>query len=82
MRADGSTRGEVIELLQVLGGKIVDVGHETLTVMLADAPNKLDDFEELVRPFGITELQRTGRVALPKLDKTAPRMKPVLGKVG
>ena len=82
VRADGSTRGEVIELLQVLGGKIVDVGHETLTVMLADAPNKLDDFEELVRPFGITELQRTGRVALPKLDKTAPRMKPVLGKVG
>jgi len=60
----------------------VDVGHETLTVMLAAAPDKLDDFEELMRPFGITELQRTGRVALPKLDKTAPRMRTLLGKVG
>jgi acetolactate synthase-1/3 small subunit len=82
VRADVTERGQVIELLQVLGGKIVDVGHETLTVMLADAPNKLDDFEDLIRPFGITELQRTGRVALPKLDKSAPRARPVLGKVG
>jgi acetolactate synthase-1/3 small subunit len=86
VRADVTERGQVIELLQVLGGKIVDVGHETLTVMLADAPNKLDDFEDLMRPFGITELQRTGRVALPKLDKSAPRSstgpRAVLGKVG
>jgi acetolactate synthase I/III small subunit len=81
LRADVTERGHVIELLQVLGGKIVDVGYETLTVMLADAPNKLDDFEELMRPFGITELQRTGRVALPKLDKSAARSA-VLGKVG
>jgi acetolactate synthase-1/3 small subunit len=87
VRADMAGRGQVIELLQVLGGKIVDVGPETLTVMLAEAPNKLDDFEELMRPFGITELQRTGRVALPKLDKSAPaardqRARAVLGKVG
>lgn len=87
VRADLTERGQVIELLQVLGGKIVDVGYETLTVMLADAPNKLDDFEELMKPFGITELQRTGRVALPKLDKSAPksenqRPRAVLGKVG
>ncbi len=86
VRADASGRGQVVELLQILGGKIVDVGHETLTVMLADAPNKLDDFEELVRPFGITELQRTGRVALPKLDKSASRSSAAgpryLGKVG
>lgn len=80
VRADASSRGQVIELLQVLGGQIVDLGHDTLTVMLADAPNRLDDFEELVRPFGITELQRTGRVALPKLDKSAPR-RAILGKV-
>ncbi|MDQ1412630.1 MAG: Small subunit of acetolactate synthase, partial [Acidimicrobiaceae bacterium] len=45
-------------------------------------PSKLDDFEELMRPFGITELQRTGRVALPKLDKSAARPRNVLGKVG
>jgi acetolactate synthase-1/3 small subunit len=50
--------------------------------MLADTPAKLDDFEDLMRPFGITELQRTGRVALPKLEKAAPRPRIALGKVG
>ena len=41
--------------------------------MLAGTPEPIDDFENLVRPFGITELQRTGLVALPKLSPgTAP----------
>jgi acetolactate synthase-1/3 small subunit len=35
--------------------------------MLAGAPDALDDFEELMRSYGIVGLQRTGRVALPKL---------------
>ena len=36
---------------------------------LEGAPDKVDDFEELLRPYGIVELQRTGRVALPRLDR-------------
>ncbi|MDA3012217.1 MAG: hypothetical protein O2801_06730 [Actinomycetota bacterium] len=39
----------------------------------------MDDFEELLRGYGIVELQRTGRVALPKLDKEA-RLRAVRGK--
>ena len=81
IRAPGQARGQAIELVQVFEGKIVDVGHETLTVMLAGSPAKLDDFEELMRPFGIDELQRTGRVALPKLERQAPRLRTVTGKV-
>jgi acetolactate synthase-1/3 small subunit len=69
-------RGEIIELVGVFEGRIVDVGPAHLTVMLAGDPDRLDDFEELVRPYGITELQRTGRVALPKLERTpAPRLR-------
>lgn len=69
-------RGAVIELVGVFEGKIVDVGADALTVMLAGEPDKLDDFEELMRPYGITELQRTGRVALPKLERQAsPRLR-------
>ncbi len=37
--------------------------------MLAGAPSKLDDFEDLIRGYGIIEMQRTGRVALPMLDR-------------
>ncbi len=65
--ADADRRAQVIQLVGVFGGQIVDVGLDCLTVMLAGAPDRLDDFEELMASYGIVELQRTGRVALPKL---------------
>jgi acetolactate synthase-1/3 small subunit len=79
LAAGGETRGRVIELVGIFEGKIIDVGVDALTVMVAGDPARLDDFEELVRPYGIIELQRTGRVALPKLDRQAPRLR-VSGK--
>jgi len=81
LRAAGHSRSEVIELVGVFEGKIVDVGSDEMTVMLAGSPAQLDDFEELMRPFGIVELQRTGRVALPKLERQAPRLRRVTEKV-
>ena len=82
VRAEPASRGEVIELVQVFEGRIVDVGYDQLTVMVAGAPSKLDDFEDLMRSYGIIELQRTGRVALPKLERQAPRLRSVSGAVG
>ena len=73
-------RGAVIELVGVFEGKIVDVGADAVTVMLGGEPDKLDDFEELMRPYGITELQRTGRVALPKLERQASSRLRLTGK--
>ena len=64
---DGVSRSQVIQLAEIYGGKIVDVGPGAVTVRLASAPEALDDFEEVVRPYGILQLQRTGRIALPKL---------------
>ncbi|MGH9131481.1 MAG: acetolactate synthase small subunit [Acidimicrobiales bacterium] len=82
VRVEGARRSQVIELVDVLGGKIVDVGHDSLTVMLAGEPSQLDDFEELVGAYGIVEIQRTGRIALPKLERQAPRgLRAVTGKV-
>jgi acetolactate synthase-1/3 small subunit len=82
VKAEGTTRGQVIELVQVFEGKIVDVGHDELTVMLAGSPQKLDDYEELMRPYGIVEIQRSGRVALPKLERQTPKLRSVSGKAG
>jgi len=69
--AGPAERGQVIQLVGVFEGKIVDVGRSSLTVMLAGTPGKIDDFEHLIRPYGIVELQRTGRVALPRLERHA-----------
>ena len=40
--------------------------------MVAGEPDKLDAFSDLVKPFGIVELQRTGRIALPTLSPASP----------
>ena len=77
--ADSVRRGEVISLVGVFEGKIVDVGQDSITVMLAGAPSKVDDFENLIRPYGIVELQRTGRVALPKLERRSSRLRSIAG---
>jgi acetolactate synthase-1/3 small subunit len=82
VRADPVTRSQVIELVGVFEGKIIDVGSDALTVMLAGQPSKLDDFEDLLRPFGIDDIQRTGRVALGRLERNTPRLRSVKGKVG
>jgi acetolactate synthase I/III small subunit len=73
VRADPSQRGDVLDIVRVFEGKILNVGSEAITVALDGHPLKLDDFEELLRGYGIVELARTGRVALPKLDRTALR---------
>ncbi len=67
VQAEPSERGQVIELVNIFEGRILAVGHDVLTVSLEGAPGKVDDFEELLRHYGIVELQRTGRVALPKI---------------
>lgn len=70
VKAEGEERARVLELVQIFEAKILNVGYSAMTVSLEGAPIKVDDFEELLRPYGIVELQRTGRVALPKLDRS------------
>jgi acetolactate synthase-1/3 small subunit len=77
LRADMTSRSPIIELVNLFEGRVVDVGHDELTVSLDGTPDRLDDVEELLRPFGIVELQRTGRVALPKLEHSNPNLRSV-----
>lgn len=79
VRASGDQRAQVVELTNIFEGKILAVGAEAITVSLDGRPGKLDDFEELLAGYGIVELQRTGRVALPKLDREA-RLRAVSNK--
>jgi acetolactate synthase I/III small subunit len=81
VRAEPERRGQVLELVQIFEGKILGVAEDQVTISLDGHPDKLDDFEELLRGYGIVELQRTGRVALPKLDRDRARLRAVRGKV-
>lgn len=67
VRAVPEMRGQVIELIRIFDGRIVNVGHDSIMVSLEGAPDKLEDFENLLRPYGIIAIQRTGRIALPRI---------------
>jgi acetolactate synthase I/III small subunit len=82
VRAEPEQRNQVMELVRIFEGKILAVGTDALTVSLEGHPDKVDDFEDLLRTYGIVELQRTGRVALPKLEREGGRaVRPLRGKV-
>lgn len=69
--APPDVRSQVIELVQIFEGRILNVGQESILISLDGSPEKLDDFESLLRPYGIEAMQRTGRVALPRLHQRA-----------
>ncbi len=70
-------RSSVVELAAIFDATIIDVGFEALTIMVAGTPDHLDALEELVRPYGIIELQRTGRIALPTLSRESTKLRSV-----
>ncbi len=71
VRAEPDERGQIVEIANIFDAKVLAVGMEAITVSLEGRPDKLDDFEALLGSYGIVELQRSGRVALPKLDRQA-----------
>jgi acetolactate synthase-1/3 small subunit len=71
VRIDEEQRGQVVELANVFEAKVLAVGNDAMTLSMDGTPEKLDDFEELLKGYGIVESQRTGRVALPKLEREA-----------
>jgi acetolactate synthase-1/3 small subunit len=60
----GGKRTEVKELTEVFRGRIVDVGVDEVMVEISGQEHKIEAFIELIRPYGIKELVRTGRIAM------------------
>ena len=79
VKATSEARSQVTELTAIFGAKIVDVGYEAMTIMVVGETDKLDAFSDLVRPFGIVEMQRTGRIAMPKLARQPVKLRAVRG---
>lgn len=57
-------RGEIIEIVDIFRGKIVDVGQKDLVIEIAGTEDKLEAMLGLLRPYGIKELVRTGSIAI------------------
>ena len=66
VKADPHNRAEIIEVVEIFRGKIVDVGTGTLSVEVTGPGSKLRAFEDLLQPYGVVELVRTGTIALPR----------------
>lgn len=64
VHAPPERRAELMTLADVFPTRVADLGPETLTFEFAGTAEQLEAFEELVRPHGIREIVRTGRVAL------------------
>ena len=72
-------RAEVLALADVFRARVVDVGQDAVVCEMVGEPEDLDSFEELVRPHGIREMVRTGRVGLARAStRRAPRPQRVL----
>ena len=63
---DSKTRAEVMQITDIFRAKIVDVQPKTLTIEITGNESKIEKFLELMRTFGIVDLTRTGKVALPR----------------
>ena len=57
-------RGAILELVQVFRAKVVDMAGDALTIEVVGDPGKLAAIEQVLEPYGILEIARTGRVAL------------------
>jgi acetolactate synthase I/III small subunit len=64
VRANGSSRGELMQLASIFNAKIIDVAYDAVIIEIAATEQKIDSLIKLCIPFGIVEMVRTGRVAM------------------
>jgi acetolactate synthase I/III small subunit len=63
VKADTKTRSEIMQISDIFRTKIVNVSHESVIIEMTGDEGKVSAFLELVEPFGILELARTGALA-------------------
>ena len=62
--SEGEARGQVMQFTDIFRGKVVDVSKRSVTVEVTGTDDKIEAFEEMVRPFGLIEMVRTGEIAV------------------
>jgi len=62
--APSDKRTEIALLVEMFRARVVDIDHDNLMIEISGQEQKIEAFIDLMRPFGIIELARTGRIAL------------------
>jgi acetolactate synthase-1/3 small subunit len=73
--APPSRRSELMALGEVFNARIADLGPDAIVFELTGTPEDVDSFEELVRPHGLQELVRTGRIGLGRASRSTRKPK-------
>ena len=68
--APASRRSELIQLAEVFHARVADVGPDAIVFEIVAEPETIEAFEELVRPHGVKEVARTGRIGLGRASTT------------
>jgi acetolactate synthase-1/3 small subunit len=68
-------RAEILQISDIFRGKIIDVSERTLTIEVTGQVEKIDAFQNLMEPYGIKELVRTGKIALSRGARSAAEMR-------
>lgn len=63
-------RAELVALAQAAGAGVSDIGRDAITFEVVGRPDELEAFEEVVRPYGVRELVRTGRIGVRRSSVT------------
>ena len=66
VNAPANKRSELYQLGEIFRAEIADISPKSITLGMKGEPEKIDNFIELLRPYGIKELMRTGRMSLLK----------------
>jgi acetolactate synthase-1/3 small subunit len=69
VNADNSTRAEILEIVDIFRANIVDVAKKSLSIEITGNSRKIQGIGELLHPYGILELVRTGKIALSRGSK-------------
>lgn len=80
VKASGKTRGEVMQIANIFDAEIAYVHHDALVIELTAKSETLDAFIELMEPFGIIELARTGKVALARSPEATESLEMLPGR--
>src|ERR671939_2242083 len=62
--ADGEARAQIMQFTDIFRGKVVDVSKRSVTIEVTGSDDKIEAFEQVIRPFGLIEMVRTGEIAI------------------